>query len=213
MACVRDEVERVLRIDKRISWTNDHPIDFEASTGLALKYLWKILAHFAPPKTFPCSRMRFGDDVHGDRCICCLAFYSLRHCRLTLGHSHDYLQGVLNKAPGQRKPPPTTPHSIVLQQDLVTGDEIISDSYKLIDVDDVVYEIDCKKITKGGVSVDIGANPSAEGEDAEALEEGAEQVIDVVESFRLVSMPFGDKKSFTGQFKGMVCNKGHGKQG
>lgn len=84
----------------------------------------------------------------------------------------------------------------------MSGDEIISDSYPMKDVDDVVYEIDCRNVTKGGVNVDIGANPSAEGEDAEALEEGAEQVIDVVDSFRLVSMPFGDKKGFTGQLKG-----------
>ena len=87
-------------------------------------------------------------------------------------------------------------------QDLVTGDEIISDSYGLKDCDNVVYEVDCAKITKGAVNVDIGANASAEGEDAEQLEEGAEQVIDVVDSFRLVSIPFGDKKAFTAQLKG-----------
>lgn len=92
-------------------------------------------------------------------------------------------------------------------KDLITGDEIISDSYKLIDIDDVVYEIDCKKVVKKGVDVDIGANPSAEGDDAEALEEGAETVIDVVDSFRLVNMPFGNKKSFLGQFKGMAANQ------
>ena len=71
----------------------------------------------------------------------------------------------------------------------------------------MVYEIDCKKRAKGGVEVDIGANPSAEGEDAEALDqEGAETVIDVVDSFRLVNMPFGNKKSFLGQFKGKTTN-------
>lgn len=35
-------------------------------------------------------------------------------------------------------------------QDLVSGDEIISDSYDLKEIDDVVYEIDCKKVNKGG---------------------------------------------------------------
>ncbi|KAG8528964.1 uncharacterized protein KY384_006653 [Bacidia gigantensis] len=93
---------------------------------------------------------------------------------------------------------------MIIYKDLVTGDEIISDSYGLKDVDNVVYEIDCKRITKGGVNVDIGANPSAEGEDADALEEGAEQVIDVIDSFRLVSIPFGDKKGFAGQLKGFM---------
>lgn len=51
--------------------------------------------------------------------------------------------------------------------------------------------------------MDIGANASAEGEDAEALEDAEEQVIDVVDSFRLQSIPFGDKKTFAGQLKGM----------
>ena len=71
------------------------------------------------------------------------------------------------------------------------------------DIDDVVYEVDCSKIIKGAVNVNTGANASAEGEDAEDLEEGAEQVIDIVDGFRLVSMPFADKKQFTGQLKGM----------
>lgn len=35
-------------------------------------------------------------------------------------------------------------------QDILTDDEIISDSYDLKLVDDVVYEADCKKITIGG---------------------------------------------------------------
>lgn len=31
----------------------------------------------------------------------------------------------------------------------MTGDEVISDSYNIKEVDDTVYEIDCKKITLG----------------------------------------------------------------
>jgi hypothetical protein len=34
-------------------------------------------------------------------------------------------------------------------QDLVTGDEIVSDGYPMKEIDDVVYEIECKKISKG----------------------------------------------------------------
>ena len=34
-------------------------------------------------------------------------------------------------------------------QDIITGDELISDSYDLKEVDGVVYEADCKKITLG----------------------------------------------------------------
>lgn len=35
-------------------------------------------------------------------------------------------------------------------QDIITDDEIISDSYDLKLIDDVVYEADCKKINVGG---------------------------------------------------------------
>jgi hypothetical protein len=40
-----------------------------------------------------------------------------------------------------------------LLQDIITGDEIISDSYDLKEVDGVVYEVDCAMITLGAVEV------------------------------------------------------------
>lgn len=94
---------------------------------------------------------------------------------------------------------------------MVTGDEIISDTYNLKDVDDVVYEVDCRRVTKGADNIDIGANPSAEEAD-EALEEGTKQVIDVVDGFRLNYLgdeasgtrAFATKKDFQGQFKGTL---------
>ncbi|KAL9132443.1 MAG: hypothetical protein Q9175_006385 [Cornicularia normoerica] len=100
---------------------------------------------------------------------------------------------------------------MIIYKDIVSGDEIISDTYNLKDVDDVVYEVDCRKITKGADNVDIGANPSAE-EQEEALEEGTKQVIDVVDGFRLNflgdeasgSRAFNTKKDFQGQFKGYL---------
>jgi len=96
-------------------------------------------------------------------------------------------------------------------QDIVTGDEIISDTYNLKDVDDVVYEVDCRRVTKGADNIDIGANPSAEEAD-EALEEGTKQVIDVVDGFRLNYLgdeasgtrAFATKKDFQAQFKGTL---------
>lgn len=94
---------------------------------------------------------------------------------------------------------------------MVTGDEIISDTYNLKDVDDVVYEVDCRRVTKGADNIDIGANPSAEEAD-EQLEEGSKQVIDVVDGFRLNFLgdeaagtrAFPTKKDFQGQFKGTL---------
>ena len=102
-----------------------------------------------------------------------------------------------------------------LSQDIVSGDEIISDTYNLKEIDDVVYEVDCRKVTKGADNIDIGANPSAE-EQEEALEEGTKQVIDVVDGFRLNflgdeasgSRAFATKKDFQGQFKGVCWDSG-----
>ncbi|WFD38788.1 uncharacterized protein MJAP1_001752 [Malassezia japonica] len=71
---------------------------------------------------------------------------------------------------------------------------MVSDGFKLKEVDDVVYEVDASMIVVQEGDVDIGGNPSAE-EQAEALENGAEQVIDIVHSFRLQSTSF-DKKSY-----------------
>ena len=134
-------------------------------------------------------------------------------------------------------------------QDIVSGDEIISDTWTLKEIDDAVYEIDCKMVTKGMENIgqslallklaqrplwkhmrcfhtsllcankhcffaDIGANPSAE-EQEETLEEGAKQVIDVVDAFRLNhlvdeasgSRAFGTKKEYMGQLKSKLSRK------
>lgn len=87
-------------------------------------------------------------------------------------------------------------------QDIITGDELLSDSYDMKEVDGVVYEADCKKITVGGESFDTGANASAEeaGEDAD---DQAQTVIDVVHSFRMNETSF-DKKTYLGHLKGYM---------
>ncbi|MCJ1408323.1 hypothetical protein MMC19_002398 [Ptychographa xylographoides] len=97
---------------------------------------------------------------------------------------------------------------MIIYKDIVSGDEIISDTWNLKEKDDAVYEIDCKKITKKQDNVDIGANPSAE-EAEEALEEGSSQVIDIIDAFRLNFLGdeasgtrlFGTKKDYMGQLK------------
>lgn len=40
--------------------------------------------------------------------------------------------------------------SLTCPQDILTGDEMISDSYDIKEIDGVVYEADCQKITIGG---------------------------------------------------------------
>lgn len=88
---------------------------------------------------------------------------------------------------------------MLLYNDIISNDEMISDAYQIKEVDDTVYEADCQMIVIKDGDVDIGANPSAE-EQAEALEEGASQVNNIVHSFRLVQTSF-DKKSYLTHLK------------
>jgi len=92
---------------------------------------------------------------------------------------------------------------MIIFKDLITDDEIISDSYNLKEIDGVAYEADCKKINVGGESFDVGGNPSAEGGDDEGTEDQAAQVIDVVHSFRLTETSF-DKKAYLSHLKGYM---------
>lgn len=89
-----------------------------------------------------------------------------------------------------------------LYTDRVTGDEMVSDGYKITLVDDIVYEVDAQMMVVQEGEVDIGGNPSAE-EQQEALENGGSQVINVVHTFRLQSTQF-DKKSYLSYLKGYM---------
>lgn len=42
---------------------------------------------------------------------------------------------------------------MIIYKDIITDDEMISDSYDLKEVDGVVYEADCTMIEEGGVDV------------------------------------------------------------
>ncbi|KAF2756808.1 microtubule/calcium-binding protein [Pseudovirgaria hyperparasitica] len=104
---------------------------------------------------------------------------------------------------------------MLIYKDIITGDEIISDSYDLKEIDGVIYEADCKQITLGAVDVDIGANASAEGGDDEGVEDNAQTVIDVIHSFRLTEVPYGkaseylsDLKKFMKKVKEALTEKG-----
>jgi hypothetical protein len=48
--------------------------------------------------------------------------------------------------------------------DILTGDEIISDSYDLKEVDDAVYEVDCAMITLGAVEVSMYSSDNRDSE-------------------------------------------------
>nr|CAD7407636.1 unnamed protein product [Timema cristinae] len=85
-----------------------------------------------------------------------------------------------------------------IYKDIFTGDEMFSDSYKMKLVDEVIYEVYGKHVTRkhGEVTLD-GFNPSAE-EATEGTEEGVESGVDVVLNHRLCeTYAFGDKKGYT----------------
>ncbi|WXC56968.1 hypothetical protein SNK03_002896 [Fusarium graminearum] len=91
---------------------------------------------------------------------------------------------------------------MLIYNDILNNDELISDSYDLKEVDGIVYEADCAMIEEGAVEVNIGANASAE-EAAEDLDDGAVKVNNIVNSFRLQSTTF-DKKSYLAYLKGYM---------
>lgn len=86
--------------------------------------------------------------------------------------------------------------------DIITDDELLTDSYDMEEKLDVVYEVDAKMIVLQEGDVDIGGNPSAE-EAAEALENGAQQVINIVHSANLQKTSF-DKKQYLSYLKGYM---------
>ncbi|KAL2255793.1 hypothetical protein VTK26DRAFT_2703 [Humicola hyalothermophila] len=91
---------------------------------------------------------------------------------------------------------------MIIYKDIITGDELISDSFNLKEVDGVAYEVDCAMITIGPVEVDIGANASAE-EAEEALDDTTQRVNNVIHSFNLQSTSF-DKKTYLSYLKGYM---------
>merc|ERR1712137_712294 len=99
-----------------------------------------------------------------------------------------------------------TTATMIIYKDIITEDEIISDSYDIKEIDGVVYEADCRKITIGGETFDTGANASAE-EAEEGADDQQETKIDVVHSFRLNETGF-DKKGYLTYLKGKLQEKG-----
>lgn len=83
-------------------------------------------------------------------------------------------------------------------KDIFTGDEMFSDTYKMKLVDNVIYEVYGKLVTrKAGEILLDGANPSAEEAD-EGTDESCESGVDVVLNHRLAeTYAFGDKKGYT----------------
>ncbi|EDW01350.1 translationally-controlled tumor protein homolog [Drosophila grimshawi] len=88
-------------------------------------------------------------------------------------------------------------------KDILTDDEMFTDTYKMKLVDDVIYEVYGKLVSRNQDNIVLaGANPSAEDADADIDTSAVERGIDVVLNHRLQeSFAFGDKKSFTSYLK------------
>ncbi|PWA48048.1 Chain A, Malonyl-coa [Artemisia annua] len=55
---------------------------------------------------------------------------------------------------------------MLVYQDLISGDELLSDSFPYTEIlDGILWEVEGKWVVQGAVDVNIGANPSAEGGD------------------------------------------------
>jgi hypothetical protein len=89
-----------------------------------------------------------------------------------------------------------------IYKDIFTGDEMFSDTYKVKLVDQVLYEVYGKLITRKQGDIQIeGFNPSAE-EASEGPDDAVESGVDIVLNHRLSeTYAFGDKKSFTAYLK------------
>ncbi|MQI32299.1 hypothetical protein EI016_24280, partial [Escherichia coli] len=92
---------------------------------------------------------------------------------------------------------------MLVYQDLLTGDELLSDSFPYKEIENgMLWEVEGKWVVKGAVDVDIGANPSAEGgEDEEGVDDQAVKVVDIADTFRLQEQPSFDKKQFLAYVK------------
>ncbi|ETI19728.1 hypothetical protein G647_08741 [Cladophialophora carrionii CBS 160.54] len=93
---------------------------------------------------------------------------------------------------------------MIIYRDIISGDELASDTSKIIDAGNGLWEIDGKMVTKGSENFALeGANPSAEGEDAdEGTEETKVTVLDLADQFRLQKIEGGmSKKAYQAELK------------
>ena len=90
---------------------------------------------------------------------------------------------------------------MLLYKDILSGDEMLSDSYDIKETE-IFLEVAGKWVTTGDEQVDIGANASAE-EPEEELESTSKKVVDLVDAFRLQETSW-DKKGFMGYIKGYM---------
>lgn len=90
---------------------------------------------------------------------------------------------------------------MLIFKDIITGDELFTDSNPVNLVDDCLYEVKCQHVTRkhGDIVLD-GANPSAEGEDGDVggVDESTESGLDLVlnQKLQVTSFNKADYKTY-----------------
>jgi len=86
--------------------------------------------------------------------------------------------------------------------DILNDDELLSDSYKAVEVfNGTGMEVESKWVVKGAAEVDIGRGSEFGGADAdEAVDDKAEKVLDIVDAFRYTETAFS-KADYTTYIK------------
>ncbi|KAL6058636.1 Translationally-controlled tumor protein [Balamuthia mandrillaris] len=80
-----------------------------------------------------------------------------------------------------------------LYKDAFTGDEMFAVCYPMEEVDDIAYLVEGKYVTinPDGENIDVGCGNAFSGEEAEApIQEGAQSVINLIHSHRLVQVGY-----------------------
>merc|ERR1712243_15423 len=89
------------------------------------------------------------------------------------------------------------PIKMKIYKDVFSGDELFSDTYPIKVVDDVLYEVTGKHITRSQGEIQLeGSNASAEGGDDEGSESTSESGVDIILNHRLTETGFGSKKDY-----------------
>merc|ERR1712212_1206874 len=94
-----------------------------------------------------------------------------------------------------------------IYKDVFSGDELFSDTYPMKLVDDCLYEVYGKHIsrTEGDIQLE-GSNASAEGGDDEGGDASTVSGVDLVLNHRLTETGFGSKKDYMVYLKDYMKN-------
>merc|ERR1712202_15740 len=92
-----------------------------------------------------------------------------------------------------------------IYKDVFSGDELFSDTYPMKLVDDCIYEVYGKHITRTEGDIQLeGSNASAEEAD-EGTDSATESGVDIILNHRLTQTGFGTKKDYLTYLKGYMA--------